>query len=140
MQLVFQRIAEEKKKQGLTNRILAERSKIGVSEETISRITSCKLNDTSLANILDVTDSLGLKPYEVFMDETIAAEFRAFLELKNKSEETETERIKILAENDSLKDVNAGLTNKLAVLEVKLACQEETLKVYRHFNGILSEE
>ena len=74
------------------------------------------------------------------MDETTAAEFRAFLELKNKSEETETERIKMLAENDSLKEVNAGLTNRLAVLEVKLACQDETLKVYRHFTGINAEE
>jgi transcriptional regulator with XRE-family HTH domain len=140
MQLVFQRIAEEKKKQGLTNRILAERSKIGVSEETISRITSCKLNDTSLANVLDITDSLGLKPYEVFMDETLAAEFRAFLELKNKSDETESERIKMLADNENLKEVNAGLTNKLAILEVKLACQDELLLVYRHFTKIKTTE
>ena len=140
MQLVFQRIAEEKKKQGLTNKILAERSKIGVSEETISRITSCKLNDTSLANVLDITDSLGLKPYEVFMDETLAAEFRAFLELKNKSDETEAERIKMLAYNENLKEVNAGLTNKLAILEVKLACQDELLLVYRHFTKIKTTE
>lgn len=140
MQLVFQRIAEEKKKQGLTNKILAERSKIGVSEETISRITSCKLNDTSLANVLDITDSLGLKPYEVLMDETTAAEFRAFLELKNKSDETEAERIKMLADNENLKEVNAGLTNKLAILEVKLACQDELLLVYRHFTKIKTTE
>lgn len=140
MQLVFQRIAEEKKKQGLTNRILAERSKIGVSEETISRITSCKVGDTSLVNVLDITDSLGLKPYEVFMDETLAAEFRAFLELKNKSDETEAERIKMLADNENLKEVNAGLTNKLAILEVKLACQDELLLVYRHFTKIKTTE
>ena len=140
MQLCFQRIAEEKKKLGLTNKTLAERSKIGVAEETISRITSCKAGDTTLSTFLDIADGLGLKPYEAFMDSTLASEFRAFLEIKNKNDDSEAERIKLTADNVKLKELNAALTNKNAILEVKLACADELLAVYRHFTGIKQEK
>lgn len=122
-----ERIAEEKKKLGITAKSMSERSKMHIPEETISRVLSGKTGDPGVSTVLDMGDTVGLLPYEIFMDSTLAAEFRAFLELKSKSEETELERIRIIAENESLKTVNATLSQKIAILEEKLAHKEEIL-------------
>lgn len=122
-----ERIAEEKKRLGITAKSMSERSKMHIPEETISRVLSGKTGDPGVSTVLDMGDTVGLLPYEIFMDSTLAAEFRAFLELKSKSEETELERIRIIAENESLKTVNATLSQKIAILEEKLAHTEEIL-------------
>jgi hypothetical protein len=62
------------------------------------------------------------------------------LELKSKSEETEAERVRMLAENEELKTTNAGLVDKIRVLEMQLAHKEELVKVYEHFTKIKQGE
>lgn len=120
-------VIEEKKRLGISAKTMSERSKLHITEETISRFLSGKTVDPGLSNALDIADTVGLAPYEAFMDATLAAEFKAFLELKSKSEETEAERIRIVAENESLKETNAALTNKLAMLEMQLLHKDELL-------------
>jgi septal ring factor EnvC (AmiA/AmiB activator) len=72
------------------------------------------------------------------MDATLAAEFKAFLELKSRSEETEAERIRIVAENESLKTMNAALTDKIAILEMQLKHKDELLEVHNFYNKLIS--
>ena len=128
-----QRILDEKKRLNLSARSMSDLSKLHVQEETISRFLSGKTADPSVNTVLDLGETVGLKPYEVFMDATLAAEFRAFLELKSKSEETEAERVKMLAEYEELKITNAGLVDKIRVLELQLSHKEELLSVYEFF-------
>lgn len=128
-----QRILDEKKRLNLSARTMSDLSRLHILEETISRFLSGKTNDPGVNTVLDLGETVGLKPYEIFMDATMAAEFRAFLELKSKSAETEAERVKMIAENEGLKITNAGLVDKIRVLEMQLAHKEELLKVYEYF-------
>lgn len=122
------RIIEEKKRLGISAKAMSERSRLHLPEETISRFLSGKTADPGVSTVLDLAETVGLVSYEAFMDATLAAEFKAFLELKSKSEETEAERIRIVAENESLKTTNAALTNKIAILELQLTHKEEITK------------
>ena len=106
---------------------MSERSALHIQEETISRLLTGKTVDPGVSIVLDIGDTVGLKPYELFMDATTAAEFRAFLELKSKSEETVAERIRIIAENETLKTTNATLASELDTLRMKLTHKDELL-------------
>jgi transcriptional regulator with XRE-family HTH domain len=128
-----QRIAEEKKRLNLSARTMSDLSRLHILEETISRFLSGKTADPGVNTVLDLAETVGLKPYEAFMDSTLAAEFRAFLELKSKSEETEAERVRMLAENEELKITNAGLVDKIRVLEMQLEHKKELLSVIDYF-------
>lgn len=128
-----QRIAEEKKRLNLSARSMSDLSRLHILEETISRFLSGKTADPGVNTVLDLGETVGLKPYEIFMDATLAAEFRVFLELKSKSEETEAERVQMLAENEELKTTNAGLVDKIRTLEMKLEHARELLSVYEYF-------
>ena len=130
------RILEEKKRLNLSAKTMADMSRLRLPEETISRVLSGKTADPGISTALDIAETVGLKPYEAFMDSTLAKEFQAFLELKSRSEESEAERIRILAENETLKATNAGLVDRIRVLEMKLSYTEEILAVHNHYNKI----
>lgn len=125
--MLCQRILEEKKRLGISAKTMSERSILHLTEETISRFLSGKTCDPGVKTYTDIAGTVGLAPYEAFMDATLAAEFKAFLELKSKSTESEAERIKIVAENENLKITNEALSNKIAMLEMKLAHQDEII-------------
>ena len=131
------RILEEKKKLNITVKTMSERSRLHTPEETMSRVLNSKTADPGIHTVLDMGETVGLEPYELFMDATLAAEFKIFLELKSRSEETEAERIRILAENESLKTENAALTNKIALLELKLEHKEEIIALHNYYNKLL---
>lgn len=128
-----ERILEEKKKLGISAQSMSERSRMHISEETISRVLTAKTGDPGVSTVLDMGETVGLLPYEIFMDSTLASEFKAFLELKSKSEETEAERISIIAENDSLKTINASLSQKIEKLEMQLEHKNELLALHDHY-------
>lgn len=132
-----ERILEEKQRLNFSTKTMADMSRLQLSEETIRRILSGKTGDPGINAVLDLTETVGLKPHEAFMDATLAAEFRAFLDFKFKSEETEAERIKIVAENESLKSINAGLVDRIRVLEMQLEHKEELLALHNHYNKIV---
>lgn len=127
------RILEEKKKLGITAKSMSARSKLHLPEETISRVINAKTLDPCVSTVLDLGDTVGLAPYEIFMDSTLAAEFRTFLELKNKNEETEVERIRIIAENDTLKSLNLTLSQKIEKLETELEHKKQLLELHEFY-------
>lgn len=132
-----ERIVEEKKKLGITAKSMSERSRLHTPEETISRVLSGKTADPGVNTVLDVGETVGLAPYEIFMDSTLAAEFRAFLELKSKSEETEAERIRIIAENEDLKIINTTLSQKIEKLEMQLQHKDELLELHDFYRKLI---
>ena len=131
-----ERILEEKKRLNFSARTMSDMSKLHIPEETISRVLSGKTADPGINTVLDLAEAVGLKPYEVFMDATLAAEFKTFLELKSRSEETEAERIRIIAENESLKTTNAGLVDRIRVLEIQLSHKEEIIELHNYYNKL----
>ena len=131
-----ERILEEKKRLNLSAKTMSDTSRLHIPEETISRVLSGKTADPGVNTVLDLAETVGLKPYEAFMDSTLATEFKAFLQLKSMSEETEAERIRIIAENESLKATNAGLVDRIRVLEMELSHKEELLALHNHYNKI----
>ena len=124
-----ERINEEKKRLGILAKSMSERSTLHIPEETISRVLSGKTADPGINIVIDLGATVGLAPHELFMDSTLAAEFKAFLELKSKSEETEAERIRILAENETLKTTNLALASELEKAKMQLGHKEELLKL-----------
>ena len=131
-----ERILEEKKRLNLSVKTMSDTSRLHLPEETISRVLSGKTADPGISTVLDLAETVGLKPYEAFMDATLATEFKAFLELKSRSEETEAERIRIIADNETLKATNAGLVDKIRVLEMKLEHKEEIIALHNYYNKL----
>ena len=130
------RILEEKKRLNLSARTISDTSRLHLPEETISRVLSGKTADPGINTVLDIAEAVGLKPYEVFMDATHATEFRTFLELKSRIGETEAERIRIIAENENLKVTNAGLVDRIRVLEIQLSHKDEIIAIHNHYNKL----
>ena len=128
------RLNEEKKRLTLSAKCMAVKSKLHIPEETISRVLSGKTSDPGISTVLDLAETVGLAPYELFMDATLAEEFKAFLELKSKVEETKAERIRIVKENESLKATNADLANKVYILEMQLKHKDEIISLHRSYN------
>ena len=131
-----ERILEEKKRLNLSAKTMSDTSRLHLPEETISRVLSGKTADPGVSTVLDLAETVGLKPYEAFMDATLASEFKAFLELKSRSEATEAERIRIIADNENLKSTNAGLVDRIRVLEIELSHKEELLALHNYYNKI----
>ncbi len=132
-QIFRDRINEEKKIRNMSVKSMSERSRLRIPEETMSRVLSGKTLDPGVSTAVDMGETVGLEPYELFMDSTLAAEFRTFRELKSKNEETEAERIRIIAENESLKTINTTLSQKIEMLEMKLAHKDELLALHNSY-------
>ena len=130
------RISEEKKRLNMSVKTMSDMSKLHLPEETIRRLLTGKTADPGISTVLDVADTVGLKPYEVFMNATLAAEFKAFKEFKSRSEESDLERIRLAADNETLRATNAGLVDRIRVLEMQLEHKTELLKVYEYFTKI----
>ena len=126
-----ERIIEQKKKLNISARSMSERSKLHLPEETVSRMLSGKTENPGVLTVLDVGDTVGLAPYELFMDETLAAEFKAFLELKSRNEQSEADVIRLTAEVENLKGINLGLADKIMVLEAEVKSQDKLIEVYQ---------
>ena len=135
-----ERVLEEKKRLNLSTRTMADTSRLHLPEETIRRVLSGKTADPGISTALDIADTVGLKPYEAFMDATLAAEFKAFLELKSRSDETEADRIRIVAENENLKATNAGLVDRIRVLEMQLSHKDEIIALHNYYNKLKASE
>lgn len=135
-----ERILEEKKRLNISARTMSDTSRLRLPEETVSRVLSGKTADPGISTVLDIAETVGLKPYEAFMDSTLATEFKAFLELKSRSEETEAERIRIIAENENLKVTNAGLVDRIRVLEMQLSHKEEIIAIHNYYNKLKSND
>lgn len=123
------RIIETKKAKGISTKTMSERSVLHLPEETISRFLNGKINDPHVSTLLDTGATVGLAPYELFMDASTAAEFRLFLESK-------VTNIDNSAELEVLRIQTAEQAHKIELLEEKLRAKEELLSVYKHFVNI----
>ena len=127
--MYVERILEEKKRLNLSVRTISDMSTHHLSEDTVSRVLARKTDNPGIVTIEDIAGALGLELYELFMDATLAAKFKVFLELESRGEESETERIKLLAELEMIRETNAGNVDRVRVLEAENAHQKEKIKL-----------
>ena len=76
--------------------------------------------------MLDVCETVGLAPYELFMDARTAAEFKLFLE-------TRLSDIDNAAELEMLRTKTAAQEVEIRILNERLQHKEELLAVYSYF-------
>ena len=120
------RILEQKKILGISMKTMSERSKLQLPEETISRFLSNKTHDSRVSTVLDIGETVGLAPYELFMDARTAAEFKLFLE-------TTLSDIDNAAELEMLRAKTASQETEIQLLKERLQHKEELLAVYAYF-------
>ena len=130
-QIVRERLLEEKRKLNISTRSMAERSRLKLPENTIKRVLSGETSDPGVGTASDIAETLGMQPYEMFMDSVTAAEFKAYLELKNMADEATAERLRLVAENEDLKFINKKLSDKIESLEMMLAHRDDMIQVYK---------
>ena len=120
------RILEAKAALGLSSKQMAERSKLHTTEETIHRFLTGKTNDIHISTLMDLADIVGLAPHELFMEKSIADEFRLFVESK-------VTNLNHTAELEALRITVAEQAHKIEHLEIDLRHKDELLDLYKHF-------
>lgn len=120
------RILEAKAALGLSSKQMAERSKLHTTEETIHRFLTGKTNDIHISTLMDLADIVGLAPHELFMEKSIADEFRLFVESK-------VTNLDHTAELEALRITVAEQAHKIEHLEIDLRHKDELLDLYKHF-------
>ena len=127
--MYIDRILEEKKKLNYSVRTVADMTTLHLSEDTVNRVLTRRTADPGVSTVESIAKALGMELYEVFMDEALAAEFRAFLELRGRSDESEVQHLKLIADYEELQKTNAGNVDRLRVLEMENAHQKEKIKL-----------
>ena len=125
------RIIEAKKALGISSKTMSERSTLQLPEETISRVLHGKVADPHISTLLDLGETVGLAPYEIFMDAGTAAEFRLFLETResniDNSAQLELLRIKATELESRLKEKE----HEIYDLKHDLAHKDEIIVLYK---------
>lgn len=138
-QIVRERLLEEKRKLNISTRSMSERSRLKLPENTIKRVLSGETSDPGVGTASDIAETLGMQPYEMFMDSVTAAEFKAYLELKNMADEAQAERVSLVAENEDLKLINKKLSDKIEALEMMIAHRDDMIQVYKDCIDIVKQ-
>lgn len=127
------RINEQKIILKISNKTMSERSKLNLSEETISRFLSSKTHDSRISTLLDVCETVELEPYEVFMDGITAAAFKLFLE-------TRVSDIDNAAELEMLRAKTTAQEAEIALLKERIKHKDEIIAIHNYYNKLKSNE
>lgn len=128
------RINEQKKMLGISNKTISERSKLRLPEETISRfLSNTKTHDAYISTFLDVCDAVGMQPYEAFMDAITAAEFKVFLE-------TKLSDIDNAAELEMLRAKTAAQEAEINLLKEKIQHKDEIIAIHNYYCSLLKKD
>ena len=124
------RINEQRKILGISIKAMSERSELHLPEETISRFLANKTHDARVSTMLDVCATVGLQPYELFMDAITAAEFKLFLE-------TKLSDIDNTAELEMLRAKTAAQEAEIQLLKERLQHKDEIIALHNYYNKLL---
>lgn len=125
-----ERIIETRKAKGITIKIMSERTKSNIPAETITRILNEKTGDPRISTLLELSESVGLKAWELFAEPADLIAYQSFLSLQTEVETLKAEKEALVAENEALKNKAnevVALEIELDRLRLTLAHKEETL-------------
>jgi transcriptional regulator with XRE-family HTH domain len=149
-----ERILEAKKAQGLSPKMMSERTQGHLPERTIIRILSGETPNPRIDTIIELGTAVGLTPQELFADTNVLVASETLVEVKETLAETEENLAEVIetaevveaekklaeAELDALRARVAAQDTEIAVLKEKLRHKEELLAVYNYFTKIKSGE
>ncbi|MBO5789558.1 MAG: helix-turn-helix transcriptional regulator [Clostridia bacterium] len=131
-----ERIIEAKKAQGITPKMMSERTRGHLPERTIVRILSGETPNPRIDTIIELGAAVGLTPQELFADTNAIAATETLAEVKETAEVVEAEKDLALAELVMLRAKAAAQETEIALLKEKLQHKEELLAVYNYFTKI----
>lgn len=108
-----EKVLEKKARLGVSTKTMSERSKLDLSEWTITRILTGKTKAPRIDSILDIGETVGLSPQELFSETISVLGDKSYAEL--------------LSERDSLFEENKTLAGKVEILEKEKAVIEKEL-------------
>ncbi len=148
------RILEAKQAQGLTPKMMSERTQNHLPERTIIRILNGETQAPRIDTIIELGLSVGLSAQELFADTNIVAATETLAEVKEELVEVqeqldaaiETTEVVVAEKNiaaaeiDMLRAKAAAQETEIALLKEKLRHKEELLAVYNYFTKIMPSE
>lgn len=129
-----ERIIETKKAKGISTKMMAEKSRMPA--ETITRILNSKTEFPRIDTVLDLGESVGLSPWELFAEPTDVANYQNFWALQ--------EEVNVLkADMEVFSNENAALKSKIAELKtynerllLELKHKEEIIAIHNYYNKL----
>lgn len=143
-----ERILEVKKAQGITPKMISERTHGHLPERTIIRILNGETPNPRIDTIIELGAAVGLTPQELFADtnvvvatETLVEVKETLAEVQETAEEVEAEKDNVIAENEAIKAKNLTLETEIQSLKDELTRKEaqhkdELLALVKYFTKI----
>ena len=131
-----ERIIEAKKAQGITPKMMSERTRGHLPERTITRILNGETPNPRIDTIIELGAAVGLTPQELFADTNVLVATETLAEVKETAEVVEAEKDLALRELEALRAKTAAQEVEIALLKEKLQHKEELLAVYNYFTKI----
>lgn len=129
-----ERIIEAKKAQGITPKIMSERTRGHLPERTIIRILSGETANPRIDTIIEMGAAVGLSPQELFADTNVVVATETLAEVKETAVVAEAELDILKAENTVLKGEVANLNAEIAILRLKLEHKDEIIALHKYYN------
>lgn len=128
-----ERIIEAKKAQGITTKMMSERTKGHLPERTISRILSGETAHPRIDTIIELGASVGLTPQELFADANTLAATENVIEAKESAEEVVAELDLLKAQVSALQLETAALKAENDILRLKLEHKDEIIALHNYY-------
>lgn len=123
-------INEKRKAMGLSIKAMADKSELGLPEETISRFLT-KQHDCRMSTFLDICKIVDIEPCEAFMDLSTANEFKLFQEISKQQENISIGNAMFIARNDQLEKANLAFDAEVRHLNELLKHKDEIIALLR---------
>ena len=133
-----ERINEEKKALNISTKTMSERTRGHLPERTITRILSGETPNPRIDTIIELGESVGLTPQELFADTNAVAATESIVDIKENANVVEAERDLTLVENEMLKTKVAALTTENELLKKELQHKDELLALHNYYKSVIS--
>ena len=127
-----ERIIDAKKAQGVTPKIMSERT-MHIPERTIVRLLNGETANPYVDTVLEVGASVGLSLQEIFSETNLVLGDKDLATLQADIEVVKAERDLMAVENEMLKKKVDALTTELELLKKELAHKEELIALHNYY-------
>lgn len=134
-----ERIIETRKAKGITIKMMSDRTPSHIPVETITRILNEKTADPRISTVLELGESVGLTPWELFAETADLIAYQSFLTLQAEVDALKADKEALVAENEAQKN-NANEVVALKVeldrLRLTLEHKEEIIALHNYYNKL----
>ena len=99
--------------------MMSERTRSHIPAETITRILNKEATDSRLSTVLEIGESVGLAPWELFAEPAMLVAYQSYLTLQAELDALKAEREALAEENAKLKQSVDKAINEAAALRVE---------------------